>query len=129
MISNKLSRKILKITKELSHIPNANNKHFTFFVKRNTILSIGWCDYYIRPKECDKYKYGEKMLHSELAALIKFRGDYSDLQRCSLINTRINRHNIIGMSKPCECCNRMIKEIGFKKVFIQISLEVLRNYN
>lgn len=116
-MNNKLKQKIISITKELANVPIGKNRHFSFFVRRNTIISIGWNDYFGTHPYCKRYGYDKKRIHSELAALIKFRGNYSDLRKCTIINSRVNRFLDIGMSKPCEVCSRLIKEIGFKKVY------------
>lgn len=116
-MSPSLERRVRRITFDLMNLPNSKNKHFTFFVRHNTILSIGWNDYDQTHPMCFKHGYRYNAMHSEVSALIKFRGEREKLKRCTVINTRINRHGIFGMSKPCPICQKILSSIGIRKVW------------
>jgi deoxycytidylate deaminase len=116
-INNRLAIKLMDITKKLVNVPVGKNKHFTFFVIRNNILSIGWNDYTYEHPLCRRYNYGLKKMHSELSALIRFRHGIDMIQKCTAVNTRINSAGEIRISKPCPVCQNMLYEIGIKRVF------------
>src|SRR5687768_2503603 len=99
MMNKKLKEKILKKTREMRLVPTGRNKHLTFVTKRNSILSVGWNDTKTHPKAAE-YGYRFDAIHSELSAILRFRGRIFDLKGCTLINTRINSLGNIGYSKP-----------------------------
>lgn len=113
----KLERRLLDISKRLIDIPNGKNKHFSFIIYKNKILSIGFNDYFTTHTKCKELGYRFDAMHSELSAVLKFRGSKKTLGQCVLVNTRINSFGQIGMSKPCHCCIRLIEQIGFKRVW------------
>jgi hypothetical protein len=53
--------------------------------------------------------------HSELNAVIRLGEE--DCSRLTLINTRINRNNVLDYSAPCSGCSDMIKQLNFKNVY------------
>ncbi|MFA5758759.1 MAG: hypothetical protein WC942_05290 [Clostridia bacterium] len=113
----KIQSKIVEISKALVSIPHGKNKHFSFIVKRNNILSIGWNDYTKTHPMAKENGCLFGSIHSELSAVVRFSGKISDLQKCTLINTRVNTHHKFGMSKPCHSCQQLIMRIGFKEVW------------
>jgi deoxycytidylate deaminase len=53
--------------------------------------------------------------HSELNAVIKLGEE--DCSKLTLVNTRINRNNILDHSAPCSGCSDMINQLNFKDVY------------
>lgn len=53
--------------------------------------------------------------HSELNAVIRLGEE--DCSRLTLINTRINRNNLLDHSAPCHGCSDMIRQLNFKDVY------------
>ena len=53
--------------------------------------------------------------HSELNAVIKLGEE--DCSKLTLVNTRINRNNILDHSAPCHGCSDMINQLNFKNVY------------
>ncbi len=117
IMNKRLQDKIISISNELKHVPNGSNKHFTFIIHRNRILSIGWNDYNLSHPKLVKNGYGLCGMHSELSAIIRYRGNQELLRYCTIVNTRINSFGELGMSKPCPICTRLIQTWGFRKVF------------
>jgi deoxycytidylate deaminase len=121
--------KIIEISYALinKHSADLRCRHFSFILDRNRIISIGLNSLKTHPLNL-KYKYVNKNnqsisnivgTHSELSAVIKLgEEDCSDF---TLINTRINRNNMLDFSAPCSGCCDMIKQLNFKYVFFSNS--------
>jgi deoxycytidylate deaminase len=116
-MNEKLAKKIISITRKLKEVPNGRNRHFSFIVHRNRILSVGWNDYWNSHPACQKLGYRFSAIHSEFSAINRYRGEKKKLKKCVLINTRVNRFGEIGMSKPCEHCLELLSQINFRKVW------------
>jgi hypothetical protein len=116
-MTEKLQKKILALSRELKNVPNGRNKHFSFILHRNRILSIGWNDYWTSHPESKRLGCRFDAIHSELSAVLRYRGPASKLKRCILINTRVNSLDEIGMSRPCPSCEGLIHEIPFRQVW------------
>lgn len=80
-------------------------------------MAWGVNDYTKFHPKSKKFGFTVKALHSEVAALIDYKGEKSALKNYILINIRINKFFEISISKPCKCCQDVIDQIGFKKVF------------
>ena len=122
---NKILEKCVEITRGLK--PNKQNGrsfHTTFILHKNRILSIGWNNYnkmhpyhklgkYIGYK-CNPEKY-QPSLHSEISAILKLGEE--DLRKYSFVNVRIDGRNNLALAKPCPNCERVLGQVGFKKLF------------
>ena len=97
--------------------------HTTFIVRKGKIQSIGINSTKTHPRNL-KYNYqgadGVDIrsivgVHSELDAVIKMgRKDCSD---CVFINVRIDNNGQVAMSAPCEGCQCVLRQVGFKQVW------------
>ena len=117
--------KIVEVTYALINKHNADLRcrHFSFIMDRNRIISIGMNSIKTHPKNL-KYNYVNKLkeniseivgTHSELNAVIKLGEE--DCSKLTLINTRINRNNLLDNSAPCHGCSDMIHQLNFKNVY------------
>jgi len=117
--------KIIEVSYALINKHNADLRcrHFSFILDRNRIISIGMNSTKTHPLNL-KYNYVNKDnksisdivgTHSELNAVIRLGEE--DCSRLTLINTRINRNNVLDYSAPCSGCSDMIKQLNFKNVY------------
>jgi deoxycytidylate deaminase len=117
--------KIIEVSYALINKHNADLRcrHFSFILDRNRIISIGMNSTKTHPLNL-KYNYVNKDnksisdivgTHSELNAVIRLGEE--DCSRLTLINTRINRNNMLDYSAPCSGCSDMIKQLNFKNVY------------
>lgn len=103
----------------LIDLPQSNRKHFSFIVRRTKIVSFGWN----MAKKTHPWaaKYGKNIdypfIHSELAAIKNFPFPPIELEKCSLINTRVCPSGKIRISKPCEHCMNLLDVFSFKHVY------------
>jgi deoxycytidylate deaminase len=117
--------KIIEVTYALINKHNADLRcrHFSFILDRNRIISIGMNSTKTHPMNL-KYNYINKNkekisdivgTHSELNAVIKLGEE--DCSKLTLVNTRINRNNLLDHSAPCNGCSDMIHQLNFKNVY------------
>ena len=116
-MTTKLKNKILTTVERLKHVPNGKNKHFSFIVHRNKILSIGWNNCWKTHPIAQLCKYRFDSIHSELDAYLRYQASIQTLRDSCLINVRINRFGDIGYAAPCEKCMKWVPKIGFRKIY------------
>ena len=113
--------RLIRIAMSVAQDIECSNKHVSFIVCKNDILSVGVNSNRTHPL-CAKYKYPLLGIHSELSAIIRAPKD-TQFKRCKLINVRLSsdswKYNrpIFRMSKPCKYCESwclgMFKEIYY----------------
>lgn len=97
--------------------------HTTFIFNKNRILSIGTNNY---NKEHPYHKMGKycgykqnpsqyhACLHSEISALLRLGEE--DCSRYTFVNIRIDNNNKTSIAKPCPNCQRILNQVGYKKI-------------
>lgn len=92
--------KYIELAKQISTTVNRKRAHVSFIVKKNKIISIGTNAWKTHPKAVE-YGYMLPYLHSELDAFRKLKHQEKNL---TLINFRLTKTEVLGMSKPCIYC-------------------------
>jgi len=75
-------------------------KHVSIIVRKNEIVSVGTNNFRTHPM-AKKYGYRFDEVHSELDALLRYKGPKDNLV---LLNFRFNRFKDMRKSKPCRFC-------------------------
>ena len=97
--------------------PGTNhNKHFSFIVRKNNFLSIGWNMTRKTHTLAHRHGYPFPYIHSELAAIKNFQGSPTEFSRCVLVNTRLIKGRI-AFAKPCKHCLNLLDIFEFKDVY------------
>ncbi len=118
MISNRLYKKILKITFSDISLITCKHRHFTFIAKRNIIISYGYNQIFKSHPIANKFSHRFSDIHSELAAILHFPYPIKELKNYNIINLRIRRdNNQLGLSRPCQKCFRMLNTFGINEVY------------
>lgn len=112
-----LQNKLIEKAYALKELPDCAQKHFTFIVNRNKIISLGWNQAYRTHPIAKKFNCRFSTIHSELAAIKNFHGTLDEICRFKLINIRIRRDNNVGISKPCDSCMMMLAAFDFNEVW------------
>ena len=87
-------------------------------VKRKSIISRGHNYSHKSAKKLHpKFQKWPNSVHAEVDCIIKAR---QDLTGTTMYVVRINNHNQLMNSKPCEHCFMYIKHVGIKKVYYSI---------
>lgn len=126
--------KLVKICQTLKNVPNGKNKHFTFFLLKNKVVSMGWNNSWKTHPMAKLCGYRFDCVHSELSCFLRYRGDTNDLKNCTVVNVRVNNTGGIGYSKPCCKCSKLLQKIGYKKLIYidrlgNLIVEAGQNYN
>lgn len=108
-----LIRRIIRRSYKLIHKPrnSSGHKHFTFIVKRNKILAVGWNTSKTNPMA---HFFGHRYCatHSELCAIKYFIRSFSHLDKFIVVNVRISGGGAISMSRPCPACQKLLQYYG-----------------
>ncbi len=112
-----LQDKIINLTMSLKAMPVGKGRHFSFILKRNKILSIGWNDGWKTHPISKQFNYRYHAIHSELSAILRYDGYVSDLAGATIVNTRINWHDEVAMSMPCPICLKLLKKNKIKRIY------------
>ena len=75
-------------------------KHVSVIVRKNEIVSVGTNNFRTHPL-AKKYGYWWDEVHSELDALLRYKGPKENLK---LLNFRFNRFGNMRSSRPCCKC-------------------------
>lgn len=112
-----LERKLIDKSYALIDLPQSRFKHFTFFVRRNRILQIGWNFSRRTHTASKKYGFRFETLHSEIHALIGAKPHREDFHRIKVYNVRINNLGEVANAMPCVNCGPVLDMYGFKDIF------------
>lgn len=109
-------KKLIKHAIENIHRPVGRNKHFSFILRRNQVMSIGYNDDQTTHPLGHKFGYWNCSIHSELHAILQFEPNWNELRRCVLVNIRLGKGGP-KMSRPCSSCQRLLKKFQFKEIW------------
>lgn len=116
-MSPALERKINKLVSASLDLPNCHQRHFSFIVKRSTIVSFGWNKSYKTHPLAAKWGHRFSDIHSELSAIANFPYHISELNNYDFINVRVRRDNgLYGYSAPCLHCTKMLIAFGITSI-------------
>ena len=122
--TNKAYFRAAKAVSELSDYPI--HKLGCCVVKGHRIISSG-CNskskcHPIQAK-LDTEKYGVECAgkcHAEISALLPLIRDKVDLKGSAIYIYRQHKNGTLAMARPCSSCQKVIRELGIKKVFYTI---------
>lgn len=122
--TNKAYFRAAKAVSELSNYPR--HKIGCVVVKGHRIISSS-CNSATKchplQARLDSEKYGVECpgrVHAEISALLPLIRDKVDLSNASIYIFRQHKNGTLAMAKPCSSCQKVIKQLGIKKVFYSI---------
>lgn len=88
-------------------------------MQKNMPLSVG---FNMQKKTHPKMKqyHEHKTVHAELAAILKVRHKHN-LKGATMVVFRQTKDGKLANSRPCDCCQQILKEYGFKKIIYTIN--------
>ena len=127
MMISKTSKAYFRAAEAVSELSNyPRHKIGCVVVNKHRIISSG---YNSATKCCplqaklDTEKYGVSCpgrVHAEIAALLPLIRDKVDLSAASIFIFRKHKDGTLAMAKPCSNCQKVIKQLGIRKVFYTI---------
>lgn len=93
------------------------HRHISFIIYKNRIVSIGYSQARKTDPMAKRYGHRFSSIHSELHSIKKFPFRPSKLAKCMMVNIRIMANGSIGISKPCENCQKLLIDFGLKAVY------------
>ena len=114
-MNRKVLNKVVDISYNLLDLPNGRSRHFSFLVKRNNIVSMGWNKILKTHPIAFRYEHPYHKIHSELDCILNTKEE--NLSKLVMINVRIDMHNRLRISKPCNPCQNMLRDYGIKNVY------------
>lgn len=102
--------------------------HFSFVVKDNQIVEWATNNSHTPPKHMGygaRIKGAKPKTHSELMAYKKARRILGK-RSFQMINVRLNRSYQVRLSKPCVCCDNIMREMGCTKIYYSSEVGFLR---
>lgn len=122
--TNRAYFRAAKAVAELSDYPI--HKLGCVVVKGHRVISSGHnhkhkCNPLQAKLDTEKYKVAcPGRLHAEIMALLPLIRAKVDLRGCSIYVYREHKNGTLAMARPCSSCQKIIKELGIKKVFYSI---------
>lgn len=114
----KILNRCVKISRKLIDLPDRrSNKHFSFLILKNRIISVGYNLSFTTHPIAHKYGYRFDTIHSELKCIRNFPLSPSYLEKCTLINIRIMNDGSLGISKPCSKCHQLLRDFNISSVY------------
>lgn len=98
-------------------VPHNGNKHFSYILRKNKVLSVGWNIITKTDPLSWRYKYEFPFTHSETMAIRNFGDIPITLAKCDLVNIRIGKKQNVAIAKPCEDCMRLLAAFSFRDVY------------
>lgn len=89
--------------------------HVAAIYKKSKLVSIGFNKDVTHPRTKDFRYYELAKVHAELNCVI--RGGREDYEGYSMAVLRINRHDKMDYSCPCNGCRDLLRQLGFSKVY------------
>jgi len=82
-------------------------------VHKNNIISVGTNSYKTHPLMAARTQW--PYLHAEQHAII--RAGVDNCEGLDLYIARVLKNNNLALSKPCNVCNKLIRDVGIKNVY------------
>lgn len=125
-MNQKRKIRCIEIAKSLSVERTGRCLHFSFILRKNSILIISTNNYRSCHPETKFPKYKSKFvqgiytpsLHSEIASIKSFinKFGHSDFSKMTIFNVRIGKKGQILNSRPCHNCEKILNSFNFKNI-------------
>jgi hypothetical protein len=114
----KLQTKLFELAISNLHLVDSrqHQRHFSFIVKRNKILSFGVNKGFKTTPLAVRFGWRFDSIHSEVDAVKRFPYAPAELSGCKLYNLRINRSNELALARPCSGCLHFLSGFAWDKI-------------
>ena len=103
--------KFFELCKKVSqNSDHQDHRHGSCITRGNKLISVGCNKKRTHPKSLHRFKH----LHAEVSAIVNAK---QDLEGCSIYIYRQIKDGTPSLSRPCDSCMMLIKEVGIKKIY------------
>lgn len=117
-----LHKKLIEISYAMSHNMEQDFKHVSFICDKSKIVCVGINKPFKTHPLAYKYLYRYSNIHSELDAILAFPYAIKTLPRYQLYNVRIRNSHTVGLSKPCQKCQKLLFDFRLTNIFYTTGL-------
>ena len=133
MLSDKRIKRYLSMAKSASELSDyIHNKVGCIFVYKKDIVAVGYNHKVTSPlqKKYNKYRVSKNgrmydvnkqknYIHAEADALIRASKKLTDdeLKECKVFIYRQTKSGIMGLSRCCNACYKMLEDVGIKEIY------------
>lgn len=129
MIAAKTLAKLVKRSQSLLHMPDSRFKHFSYLLRKNTVVAVGYNQGYKTHRIAKQYGCRFDAIHSELHAICKVDCRISELKELTLVNIRLLRSGELRIAKPCQSCSKLLLTFGLVNVFYSTNEGVFKKWS
>lgn len=125
MIS-RANKAYFRAAKAMAELSDHKQKVGCVIVKGHRIISSGFnsdtrCNRLQAKLDTEKYGVASPgKCHAEIMALLPLMRNKVDLSNASIYIFRARKDGTLAMARPCSSCQKIIKQLGLKKVFYSI---------
>ena len=117
-MNQSLQDKLIRLSIENLHRPNAKNKHFSFLIERNKVICMGVNDSTKTHPMALKFGYRFSAIHSEIDCIKRFPYPSKELKHFTMANVRIHLKTKEQLrSVPCSICRRILGDFELKEMW------------
>jgi deoxycytidylate deaminase len=115
---SELSKRDLKFFEIAKRVSKKSNHHRhklgCVLVKKRELIGFGYNQMRTHPKAYTKYK----TIHAEFHSILGLLPD--ELYNAIAYVYRETRDGVLAMAKPCQCCEKMFRDLNIKRVYYTI---------
>ena len=117
-MNQSLQDKLIRLSIENLHRPNAKNKHFSFLIEKNRVICMGTNDSTKTHPLAKKFGYRFSAIHSEIDCIKRFPLSIEKLRHLTMANVRIHLRTKEPLrSAPCSICRRVLGDFELKEMW------------
>lgn len=109
--------KLVRIARNTKEVIDTKQKHFSFILLKNNIISFGWNQSWKTHPLAARFNHRFNNIHSEISAIKNMQKNWALLTKCRLVNIRIRSNGELGLSKPCRYCLKAIIDFDIREVY------------
>jgi tRNA(Arg) A34 adenosine deaminase TadA len=90
-------------------------RHYAFIWNRTKLISMSQNRMGRSPAMLRWHYPLSSVEHAEFAAIRKL--NWLDCSKFTMVTFRLTKTGLLAFGKPCECCENVIRHVGFRKVW------------
>ena len=123
-MNESIKNKLIKLSVQNIHKPNAKNKHFSFIIKKNRVLCMGTNNSIKTHPMALRFGYRFDAIHSEIDCIKRFPHPIEKLKHFMMVNVRIHiKTKKPLLSAPCAICQKVLSNFEISEMWYTTNSE------